>query len=89
MELSGAQVDLASVDEWVAGRTGTVVGEGAAFLVLEDAERAGARGARVYAELVGYGSGFDTVQTPDVTVGSEGSPDGELTAVDSDWALSV
>jgi 3-oxoacyl-[acyl-carrier-protein] synthase II len=48
-------------------RTGTVVGEGAAFLVLEDAGRAAARGARVYAELVGYGSGFDTnsLFTPD------------------------
>ena len=48
-------------------RDGTVLGEGAAFLVLEDASRARARGARVHAELAGFGSGFDSSQlvTPD------------------------
>jgi 3-oxoacyl-[acyl-carrier-protein] synthase II len=48
-------------------RDGTLLGEGAAFLVLEDAERARARGARVHAELAGFGSGFDSrhLLTPD------------------------
>jgi len=40
-------------------RRGMSVGEGAAFVVLEDRARARARGARVYAELAGYGMTTD------------------------------
>jgi 3-oxoacyl-[acyl-carrier-protein] synthase II len=48
-------------------RDGTVMGEGGAFLLLEDLEAAQARGAKVYAEVVGWGTAFDSgyLSSPD------------------------
>ncbi|MFY7697700.1 MAG: beta-ketoacyl-[acyl-carrier-protein] synthase family protein [Legionella sp.] len=60
-----------------ATRNGFVLGEGAAFLVLEDWEKAKARGAKIYAELAGEGNTLSSYRITD----SHPNGDGAMQAI--------
>jgi len=57
-----------------ATRNGTVLGEGAVYLVLEEWSRATARGARIYAELAGYACTSDSEHVSQPSVAGQAAP---------------
>ncbi len=63
-----AQNPSASCRPFARNRSGLVLGEGAAFVALEEWNHATARGARIHAQLTGYGLTTDTAHITRPTV---------------------